>query len=89
MGDSNCIINAIIIGIVISLVMPKLVLSFAKPDEIKLPQNLDNASMKHKFMHLMAHKEKMPLLTVLIVSFVIGISMYVGYMVDPMKYLKK
>ena len=44
--DSNCILNAVIIGVVISFVMPRVLLMFAEPSEIKLPLQLDNLSEK-------------------------------------------
>ena len=58
MGDSNCLINAVIVGVLISLVLPRLLLSFAEPGEVKLPQNLDNVSMKHKLTILWLIRRK-------------------------------
>ena len=89
MGDSNCLINAVIVGVLISLVLPRVLLSFAEPGEVKQPQNLDNATMKNKLMHLMAHKAQMPVLSAVIVGSIVAASLYIGYVVDPMKYLKK
>ena len=88
MGESNCIVNAVIIGVIISLVMPRVLLSFADPSEVKKPLSLGNMSMKQKLMHLMAHKSKMPLLSAMIVAFIVGASVYLGYVIDPMKMLK-
>jgi len=88
MGDSNCILNAMIIGVLISLVMPRVLLYFADPEEVKLPLEMESESMKYKLMHLMAHKSKMPLLSAMIVAFIVGASVYLGYVIDPMKMLK-
>ena len=88
MGESNCIVNAVIIGVIISLVMPKLLLHFADPSEVKKPLSLGNMSMKQKLMHLMAHKSQMPVLCSIIVGSIVGLSVYGGYKLQPMKYLK-
>ena len=88
MGESNCIVNAVIIGVIISLVMPRVLLSFADPSEVKKPLSLGNMSMKQKLMHLMAHKSHMPLLSSLIVGSIVALSIYGGYKLQPMKYLK-
>lgn len=88
MGESDCIINSIIVGVVISLVMPRVVLMFSNPDEIKLAQNIDGLSEKEKLMHLMSHKKQMPITVALIVAFVVGASVYLGYILKPMKLLR-
>ena len=86
MKEGNCILNAVIIGIVISLVMPRLLLSFADPSEVKKPLSLGNLSMRQKLMHLMAHKSQMPILSAVIVGSIVALSVYVGYKLNPTKY---
>tara|TARA_Y100000389_G_C17394114_1_gene481567 strand:+ start:452 stop:718 length:267 start_codon:yes stop_codon:yes gene_type:complete len=88
MGDSNCILNSMIIGVLISFVMPHVLLYFADPEEVKLPLEMEDKSMKYKLMHLMAHKSTMPLLCAMIVASIVGASVYLGYVIDPMKMLK-
>lgn len=88
MGESDCIINSIIVGVVISFVMPRVLLMFAKSDEVKLPLQLDGMTEKEKLMHLMAHKQQMPVLVSVIVAFVVGASVYLGYILKPMKLLR-
>jgi len=88
MGESDCIMNAVIIGVIISLVMPPLLLSFSKPEEVKLPLSLKNMSDREKLMHLMAHKSQMPLLSAVIVASIVALSVYGGYKLQPMKLLK-
>ena len=88
MKEGNCILNAVIIGIVISLVMPRVLLSFADPSEVKKPLSLGNMSMRQKLMHLMAHKSQMPILSSVIVGSIVALSVYGGYKLQPMKYLK-
>tara|TARA_B100001094_G_scaffold288477_1_gene304722 strand:+ start:864 stop:1136 length:273 start_codon:yes stop_codon:yes gene_type:complete len=88
MGESDCIVNSIIVGVVISFVMPRVVLMFSKPDEIKLAQNIDGLTEKEKLMHLMSHKVQMPVTVALIVAFVVGASVYLGYILKPMKMLR-
>tara|TARA_B100001094_G_C17450378_1_gene447965 strand:+ start:7 stop:270 length:264 start_codon:yes stop_codon:yes gene_type:complete len=87
MKEGNCILNAVIIGIVISLVMPRLLLSFADPSEVKKPLSLGNMSTRQKLMHLMAHKSQMPILSAVIVGSIVALSVYVGYQLNPTKYL--
>ena len=86
MGESDCIINAMIIGVVISLVMPRVLLMFASPDEIKLP--LKGLTEKEKLMHLMAHKKEMPMLSAIIVASIVGVSVYLGYILKPMAVIR-
>ena len=86
MKEGNCILNAVIIGIVISLVMPRVLLSFADPSEVKKPLSLGNMSMRQKLMHLMAHKSQMPILSSVIVGSIVALSVYVGYKLNPTKY---
>ena len=86
MKEGNCILNAVIIGIVISLVMPRVLLSFADPSEVKKPLSLGNMSMRQKLMHLMAHKSQMPILSAVIVGSIVALSVYVGYKLNPTKY---
>ena len=86
MKEGNCILNAVIIGIVISLVMPRLLLSFADPSEVKKPLSLGNMSTRQKLMHLMAHKSQMPILSAVIVGSIVALSVYVGYKLNPTKY---
>lgn len=88
MGESDCIVNSIIVGIVISFVMPRVVLMFAKPEEVKKPLQLDGLTETGKLMHLMAHKVQMPVIVALIVAFVVGASVYLGYLLKPMKMLR-
>jgi|TARA_B100001094_G_C18066101_1_gene737547 hypothetical protein len=88
MGDFDCVANAVIISVIISFVMPRVLLNFAKPEEIKLPQQLDGLSEKEKLMHLMAHKEQMPLLSAAIVGFIVGLSVYLGYELKPVKMVQ-
>jgi hypothetical protein len=86
MGESDCIINAMIVGVVISLVIPRVLLMFARPNEIKPP--LKGLTEKEKFMHLMAHKKEMPVLCAIIVASIVGVSVYLGYILKPMEVIR-
>lgn len=88
MGDYDCIVNSVIIGVVLSYLVPRILLQFADPSEIKAPQNLEGMSMKHKLMHLMAHNAQMPMISAIIVSSIVAASLYIGYTINPMKYIK-
>ena len=83
MSEYNCIINAMIIGVLIALTMPHILLMFTDPNKVKQPLQMDHLSEKDKLMHLMAHKSKMPLLSSLIVAFIVGLSVYLGYQLKP------
>ena len=86
MGESDCIINAMIIGVIISLVMPRVLLMFASSKEIKPP--LKGLNEKEKLMHLMAHKKEMPMLSAIIVASIVGVSVYLGYILKPMEVIR-
>ena len=86
MGESDCIINSVIIGVVISFVMPNALLMLANSEQIKQP--LQGLSQKEKLLHLMAHKKDMPLLSAIIVGLIVAASVYLGYVLKPMKVMK-
>ena len=86
MGEYHCIMNAVFMGVLFSLLMPHILLYFAEPEDVKLPLQLDGLSMNQQLMHLMAHKSKMPLLSALIVGTIVGLSVYLGYKLNPLRF---
>ena len=89
MGDFDYIINAVIIGIVLNLVLPYILKPFATPEEIKPPNGAAALPLKSQFMHMMVHHNQVPLMSSLIIALMVGLSVYLGYVLNPMKLLKK
>ena len=52
MKESECIMNAIIIGVILNLVLPLLLKPFATPEEIKPPKGAAALSFKEQLMHM-------------------------------------
>ena len=79
MGESNCIVNAVLYGIILNIVLPKLFRPFATPEEVKPPNGAGSLSLKSQFMHMMVHHEQVPVMSSLIVALIVGLSVYLGY----------
>ena len=79
MGESTCIVNAVLYGIILNLVLPMLLKPFATPEEIKPPGEASSLSLKSQFMHMMVHHNQVPLMSSLIIALIVGLSVYLGY----------
>ena len=88
MGDFDYVMNAVIIGIVLNLVLPYILKPFATPEEIKPPNGAAALPLKSQFMHMMVHHNQVPLMSSLIIALMVGLSVYLGYVLNPMKLLK-
>lgn len=88
MREKNCILNAIIFGVTLNIVLPIILKPFATVEEIKPPDGAANLSLKSQFMHMMVHHGQVPLMSSLIIALIVGLSVYLGYLVNPMGYLK-
>lgn len=88
MSDYDCIVNAVIIGVILNLVLPGLLKPFATSEEIKPPNGAASLPLKSQFMHMMVHHNQVPLMSSLIIALMVGLSVYGGYKLQPMKYLK-
>jgi len=86
MKEGNCILNAVIIGILLNLALPALLKPFATPEEVKPPNGAVSLSLKSQFMHMMVHHNQVPLMSSLIIALMVGLSVYVGYKLNPTKY---
>tara|TARA_B100000963_G_C22322665_1_gene535054 strand:+ start:256 stop:534 length:279 start_codon:yes stop_codon:yes gene_type:complete len=89
MKESECIMNAIIIGVILNLVLPLLLKPFATPEEIKPPKGAASLSLKSQFMHMMVHHNQVPFMSSVIIAIIVGLAVYLGYFLDPMKYVTK
>ena len=91
MSDNKyyCIINAIFFGIVLNLVLPLLLKPLATKEEIKPPNGAASLSLKGQFMHMMVHHNQVPFMSSVIIAIIVGLSVYLGYIVKPVQYIVK
>ena len=88
MGESDCIVNSIIVGVALNLVLPLLFKPIATADEISPPNGAGNLSMKSQFVHMMVHHNQVPVVSSVIIALIVGASVYLGYILKPMKMLR-
>ena len=80
MGDeTNCIVNAMIVGVILNLVLPLLLTPFATKEEVNPPQGAATLSYKGQFMHMLVHHNQVPLMSSFIVALIVGLAVYLGY----------
>ena len=89
MGDSDCIINAVLMGVLLNLGLPLVLKPLATPEEVRPPKGAASLSLKGQFMHMMVHHNQVPLVSSVIVAIIVGLAVYLGYVLDPMKYVTK
>ena len=89
MSDSDCILNSIIMGILINLVLPMVLLPLATPEEKKPPNGAASLPLKSQFMHMMVHHNQVPLMSSIIIAIIVGLSVYGGYKLQPMKLISR
>ena len=89
MSDVNCIINAVLMGVLLNLGLPLVLKPLATPEEVKPPKGAAGLSLKGQFMHMMVHHNQVPLVSSVIVAIIVGLAVYLGYVLDPMKYVTK
>ena len=85
--EFRCIINAIIMGIILNLILPLILKPFATKNEIKPPNGAKNLTYKEQFMHMMIHHGQVPFMSSVIIVIVVGLSIYLGYLLNPTKLL--
>ena len=88
MGDSDCIINAVLMGVLLNLGLPLVLKPLATPEEVR-PKDAASLSFKGQFMHMMVHHNQVPLVSSVIIAIIVGLAVYLGYVLDPMKYITK
>ena len=89
MSGINCIFNSMIIGVIINLVLPAILKPIATDEEIKPSNGAASLSLKGQFMHMMIHHNQVPFMSSIIIAIIVGLSVYLGYKLDPMKYIMK
>ena len=75
---------SIFIAIIINLLLPKLVMPFATPDEIKPPNGAENLSFKEQIMHMLVHHAQVPITSSLIIAVIVLLSIEIGMKVCTM-----
>ena len=83
MSKIYCIINSILFGIALNLLLPLIFKGFAKPQEIKPRNGPKQLSYKGQFMHMMVHHNQVPFMSSVIVAIIVGVSIYLGYLLKP------
>jgi len=54
-------------------------------EEINHPNGVGNLSYKGQFMHMMVDHTEDTLLTSIFIAGIVGLSVYLGYVINPMK----
>ena len=72
------LINPIIFGVLLNIVLPLVLKPFATEEEIKPPNGAASLSLKGQFMHMMVHHNQVPLMSSVIISIIVGLSVYLG-----------
>lgn len=83
MDKTYCIINSILFAVLLNLLLPFIFRKFAKPQEIKPRAGASKLSYKGQFMHMMVHHNQVPFISSLIVALIVGLSVYLGYLLKP------
>ena len=86
--EMDCILNAVIVGVVLNLVVPQLFKPYATPEEVNPPDGAEKLSVKGQFMYMMVRHTKIPVLTSISITVMLSVCIYLGYKLNPMKYLK-
>jgi len=84
-SDGYCIMNAILIGVILNIVLPMALIPFATEEEIKPPNGAASLDMKGQFMHMMVHHSQVPVTSSLIVALMVGLAVYLGYVLEPVE----
>ena len=87
--ETKCIANAVIMGVVLNLVLSLLLTPLATKEEVRPVDGAASLSYKGQFMHMMVHHNQVRFTSSLIVALVVGLSVYLGYLLNPVKKLKK
>ena len=85
--ERNCILNAIFIAVVLNIVLPLLLEPFATNEEKLPPNGAASLSLKGQFMHMMVHHGQVPLMSSLIIALIVGLSVFLGYVLKPVNYV--
>tara|TARA_B100001287_G_C22657408_1_gene518524 strand:+ start:878 stop:1126 length:249 start_codon:yes stop_codon:yes gene_type:complete len=79
--NTTLILKACVVGIILNLVLPFILKPFATPQEIKPPNGAASLSYKGQFMHMMVHHNQVPFMSSLIISLILGLSVFFALLV--------
>lgn len=75
----NNVAKAVLVGVGLNLVLPKLVTPYATPEEIKPPTgNAKDLELKEQLVHMLVHHGQVPLSSSIIVGTLVGLSVYLA-----------
>ena len=75
----NTITKAVMVGVGLNLVLPKLVTPYATPEEIKPPTgNAKDLDMKQQLVHMLVHHGQVPVSSSIIVGTLVGLSVFLA-----------
>lgn len=75
----NNVTKAVLVGVGLNLVLPKLVTPYATPEEIKPPTgNAKDLELKQQLVHMLVHHGQVPLSSSIIVGTLVGLSVYLA-----------
>ena len=80
MGESDCILNAILVGVLLNIVLPMVLLPLATPEEIKPPNGAENLTFKEQLMHMFVHHSQVPVSSSTIIAIIVSLSVVLGQM---------
>jgi predicted secreted protein len=84
-SEDYCIANAIVFGVVLNIVLPMALIPFATEEEKKPPSGAASLDMKGQFMHMMVHHGQVPVMSSVIVALMVGLAVYLGYVLKPIE----
>ena len=79
--NTTLILKACVVGIILNLVLPFILKPFATPQEIKPPNGAASLSYKSQFMHMMVHHNQVPFMSSLIITLIVGLSVFFALLV--------
>jgi hypothetical protein len=87
-SEMECIMNAVIVCVLLNLVVPQVLKPFATPEELNPPNGSDKLSLKSLLVHKFVRRAEVPVESSITIALVVASSIYLGYLLKPMKYLK-
>ena len=82
-------LDVTVVAVLLNVVLSKLLSMFATEEEHKPKDGAASLSLKGQFMHMMVHHNQVPFMSSVIIAIMVGLSVYIGYVVDPVKYIRK
>tara|TARA_B100000787_G_C16196693_1_gene301416 strand:- start:1201 stop:1458 length:258 start_codon:yes stop_codon:yes gene_type:complete len=71
-----------LVGVVINLILPFLAKPFATKEQIKPPKGAHNLPFLGQIIHMLVHHAQVPLSSSIIIAAIVGLSVYIGSMLE-------